>query len=137
MILVGSPGIGKSTLVKVLANEMKLQLLTWNDAPVDYRYEEAVRGEELLLPYQSALASFEEFLAGAGAGLDSLGVDVPSNQSDLEECHGCVILIEDVRFYGRDRFCFLNFDWAHCIFGCFSLCKIPNLHNAEAALSFR
>eukprot|EP00804_Cyclotella_cryptica_P016451 CCRYP_004691-RA/>CCRYP_004691-RA protein AED:0.20 eAED:0.20 QI:138/0.5/0.66/1/1/1/3/1616/783 len=97
MILVGSPGIGKSTLVKVLAKELKLQLLMWNDAHVDYAYEQmSMIREGGYLPYQSQLASFEEFLVGAGVGLDSLDVEVQRNESGMDEYSGSVILIEDL-----------------------------------------
>jgi cell cycle checkpoint protein len=136
MILVGSPGIGKSTLIKVLAKELKLQLLTWNDAHLEYNYEQSLR-EEGVLPYQSQLASFEEFLVGAGVGLDSLGVDMHSSESGNGEYNGSVILIEDVSFYCLDLLCTLRLGLQLFHFRSTCSCKIPNLHNAEAAQSFR
>ena len=68
-ILVGSPGIGKSILINVLANELNIEVLRWNDIHVDYNMNSG-GGEYGMgsgsgggyLPYQSQLSSFEEFL---------------------------------------------------------------------------
>lgn len=90
LILVGSPGIGKSTLIHVLANEMKLEVMTWNDVHTEYMQSS---GDEYL-PYQNQMGTFEEFLVGAGTGMDSL-VD---EKNDRDESYdGSVILIEEVR----------------------------------------
>lgn len=97
MILVGSPGIGKSTMIKVLAREMKLQLLTWNDAQVEY-YDQSSREEGAVVPYQSQLASFEEFLVGCGTGIESLGVEMEKSEGQNDEYDGSLILIEEVRY---------------------------------------
>ena len=85
LILVGSPGIGKSTLIYTLAKQMKLEVLQWNE---DY----TIPSKENV-PYQSQLSSFEEFLIGAGTGLDSL------EERNDSGCDGSVILIEEVRRY--------------------------------------
>ena len=96
LILVGSPGVGKSTLIHVLAKELKLEILKWKDVHVDY-----VNSDSML--YQSQLASFEEFLIGAGIGLDSLDGEERSGKRE-----GSVILIEEVRF-AVQLFCVLRF----------------------------
>lgn len=89
MILVGSPGVGKSTLIHVLSKELKLNVLKWNnDVHTDYI---ASKGEEYV-PYQSQLASFEEFLIGVGTDMDSL-----DEKGGEERFDGSVILIEEVR----------------------------------------
>jgi len=59
MILVGAPGIGKSTLVHVLANEIGLTVLEWNDTYGEYSRNQHAEGG---IQYQSQIASFEEFL---------------------------------------------------------------------------
>eukprot|EP00956_Cyclotella_meneghiniana_P032530 scaffold89939_cov51-Cyclotella_meneghiniana.AAC.3 len=89
MILVGSPGIGKSTLVRVLANEMKLEVLTWNDVHTEYMQSS---GDEYV-PYQNQMGSFEEFLIGAGTGMDSL---VDEKDDRYESFDGSIILIEEI-----------------------------------------
>jgi cell cycle checkpoint protein len=123
MILVGSPGIGKSAMVHALAAEMNLEVLTWNDAHhtaefVDYRESHSM---DAYLPYQSQMNSFEEFLSAGGVGMDSLELDVGDDDGDdslmmkggakkeERQTQGSIILIEE----------------------------IPNLYNAEAAQSFR
>eukprot|EP01082_Thalassiosira_pseudonana_P016177 g14432.t1.1.5e17418c g14432 g14432.t1 contig9:1823127-1825962(-) len=132
MILIGSPGIGKSAMVKVLAREMNLEILMWNDDHVDYVDNSASfqigcgGGAGEYLPYQSQLASFEEFLNTGGLGMDSLevagldsgggggGKSSKSGRTSLTsekdgEYEGSVILIEE----------------------------IPNIYNAESAQAFR
>ena len=121
MILVGSPGIGKSAMVHALAVDLNLEILTWNDAHhaefVDYRESHSM---DAYLPYQSQMNSFEEFLSAGGVGMDSLELDVGGDDDDDdrptmkgskkgEQTHGSMILIEE----------------------------IPNLYNAQAAQSFR
>ena len=61
MILVGGPGIGKSTLVHVLANELELTVLEWNDSYGEYSRNGHDGGGGI--QYQSQIASFEEFLS--------------------------------------------------------------------------
>ena len=104
-------------MVKVLAREMNLEILTWNDAHVDYVDNSASfqigGGAGEYLPYQSQLASFEEFLNAGGLGMDSLdvagldsgggggGKSSKSGRTSLTsekdgEYEGSVILIEEV-----------------------------------------
>ena len=109
MILVGSPGIGKSAMVHALAAELNLEILTWNDAHaefVDYQSQSM----DAYLPYQSQMNSFEEFLSSGGVGMDTLELDVGDDQEKKgDQTHGSIILIEET----------------------------PNLYNAQAAQSFR
>ena len=81
-MLVGSPGIGKSILINVLANELNIEVLRWNDIHVDYNmnggeYGMGSRGRDNggggYLPYQSQLSSFEEFLNSGSVGGDMGG----------------------------------------------------------------
>lgn len=123
MVLVGSPGVGKSATVRALAREAGARILTWNDVQIDYnknRRDDAPFEAGSYLPYQSQLSSFEEFLTQGRAGKEALdlgtdlgGADLPSEEGGAREEpgeHGCsLILIEE----------------------------IPNLWNAEAAQSFR
>lgn len=113
MILVGSPGIGKSAMVYALADELNLEILTWNDAHADF-VDYQTQSIDAYLPYQSQLNSFEEFLSSGGVGMDTLELVGDDNRTikdakNKEHNHGSIILIEE----------------------------IPNLHNAQAAQSFR
>ena len=94
MILIGNPGVGKSAMVRTLAMEMNLQILSWNDAHVEYNnnhnnssstsYLQLPQNDDGLgsgsgyyydaLPYQSQLNSFDEFLTMSGAGMQSLDI---------------------------------------------------------------
>jgi len=62
IILVGSPGIGKSSMCRVLANELGLSLIEWNNITTNFSSSSQ---------YVSQVASFEEFLTNA-AGFRSL-----------------------------------------------------------------
>jgi cell cycle checkpoint protein len=75
LILVGSPGIGKSTMIKVLANELGLVICSWNEsvAPRDNAGAFAGGSNSLLsIDQTSPLDSFQEFLQQTGAGFSSL-----------------------------------------------------------------
>ena len=89
MILVGSSGIGKSTMIKTLAREMNIEIITWNDIHVDYNMNHGTDGEGnsrgggmAYLPYQSQLHSFEEFLKSGGVGMKSLDLLVDDDDDD-------------------------------------------------------
>jgi len=86
MVLVESPGIGKSTMIKALAREPSVEVLVWNDLQVDYnmhhpssssssnsnRFGDGAATFGGYLPYQSQLNSFEDFLNQGGVGKRSL-----------------------------------------------------------------
>ena len=92
MVLVGSPGIGKSTMIKALAGEMSVEVLVWNDLQVDYnmhhpsssssngnRFGDGAATFGGYLPYQSQLNSFEDFLNQGGVGKRSLDLGLTSS----------------------------------------------------------
>lgn len=126
LILAGSPGIGKSATIHALANEMSIEVLTWEDAHVEYsnnNNHNDGRGEgDYFIPYQSQLNSFEEFLSQSGAGVRSLEFvldddnDISSKRKSTNNSNnknknyvGSLILIEE----------------------------IPNLYNSEVEQTFR
>ena len=90
MILVGSSGIGKSTMIQTLAREMDIEIITWNDIHVDYNMNHGIDdggdssrgGGMAYLPYQSQLNSFEEFLKSGGVGIKSLDLLVGGDDDD-------------------------------------------------------
>ena len=71
LILVGTPGIGKSTTVRVLCDEKKLSLLYWNESFVPRAYNEG-SSEFSGVQQSSAMDSFHEFLQQSSVGLHSL-----------------------------------------------------------------
>ena len=162
-ILVGSPGIGKSTLLSVLAQELNIEVLKWNDIHVDYNMNSGGGGGREsggYLPYQSQLSSFEEFLNSGSVGITSLdiGGDNTSLKSSAEkkkrkgsgsggknseEYISSLILVEEVSLLSFrvhsifTVFCSkqqINTTHTHTLF---KILKIPNLYNDEAAQSFR
>ena len=156
MILVGSSGIGKSTMIKTLAREMNIEIITWNDIHVDYNMSHDIDGGGGMayLPYQSQLHSFEEFLKSGGVGMKSLDLLVGDDDDDdssfenqsvkrrkgggkmgnidtHKEYVGSLILVEEVSFILLQV---LNFmPYPHCYpYNCaqrFQICTMPRLHN--------
>jgi cell cycle checkpoint protein len=68
LILIGSPGVGKSTLVRLLAKELDWTLHEWSDS---YSNKNDPLGP-ISVEQISPLRSFEEFLQRTGAGFRSL-----------------------------------------------------------------
>lgn len=97
MVFVGSPGIGKSTVIKVLASELGWTVHEWNDSSSSQHY--TGRGDSLTsVDRSNALESFQEFLDRSGAGFSplqmSLGVEEAKPASDDDG--KAVILIDEV-----------------------------------------
>ena len=100
LLLVGSPGVGKSTMCRALAKELKLNLLEWNNLAQNnafatnnpYPFENSIFSNS----YQSQINSFEEFLHGAGAGCNSLNIEKVSNMTANVK-KGAILLLEEVR----------------------------------------
>jgi cell cycle checkpoint protein len=80
LVLVGSSGIGKSTMIRVLAKELGYFVCDWNESVAPYSNshgrEESSQSYDPLLSIESTspLQSFEEFLQQSGAGLQSLSL---------------------------------------------------------------
>ena len=113
MILVGSPGIGKSAMVHALAAELNLEVLTWNDAHAEY-VDYQSQSMDAYLPYQSQMNSFEEFLSSGGVGMEML---------DLNDNNDTSTRTKTTSRKSRDSIILIE--------------EIPNLYNAQAAQSFR
>lgn len=116
LVLVGIPGCGKGTMIRVLAREMKWNVHCWNESFVA-RERGATVDQVVSVEHSSALDSFEEFLGQCGAGFSSLplasdtSVPIsPSVQDSIaSNTQQSLILLED----------------------------LPNLHGMEAASRFR
>ena len=82
LVLVGNPGVGKSTMVRVLASHIGLHVCDWSESagtPSNgYRDHDS---EVFWIDNSSPLNAFEEFLQQAGAGLRSL--DIQSTSSEM------------------------------------------------------
>ncbi len=122
LILVGSPGIGKSTMLRVLAKELNLLILEWNDVSNEYvshtsngatsRSSRGLGG----LSYESQLSSFEDFLNSAAfqyqrcVSLNAECNDSDNNNHDRNTSGlSSVVLIDET----------------------------PNLHTKESEIEFR
>ena len=95
MILIGNPGVGKSAMVRTLAREMNIQILSWNDDNNNnnnmlqrgdgFGSGSGYYDDTLQLPYQSQLNSFDEFLSMSGVlGMHSLDI-VGGDDDDVDD----------------------------------------------------
>lgn len=92
MVLVGSPGIGKSTAVRVLANEMDLDVLSWNASYVPRDYA-SFQNSAVSVQQTSAMDSFRDFLQNSGTGFSSLRF---SGEKSLPSRKESIILLEEL-----------------------------------------
>ena len=84
LVLTGGPGVGKSTMCKVLAKELEIEISQWNenqDAPHDFRFRQS----------QSQLSSFSNFLHSASC---YKSLDFVAHSSSLVKSN--LLLIEDL-----------------------------------------
>lgn len=72
LILVGSPGVGKSTMIQCLAAENNWEILEWSESYSTYIQQQIVNDNSILIDQQSPLYSFEQFLRRCGQGFSSL-----------------------------------------------------------------
>jgi len=103
LLLVGSPGIGKSTMCHVLAKELELGLLEWSDAQSSIVSHTKYESSSSLLSfnYQSSLSSFQEFLQSAASGCGSLDLARPAANTAMttyidKQKRGYLLLIDEV-----------------------------------------
>lgn len=86
LVLVGSPGIGKSTMVKLLAHTRNMSVLEWNDAQTEYsslNYSHS-------FGFKSQISSFQEFLDAVAFQYQSV--------DDGDQFNGSVVLIDELPY---------------------------------------
>lgn len=114
LVLVGSPGIGKSTSVRVIAKELHLNVLSWNESFLPRSTSTGMDSRSVFsLEQTSPLDSFDEFLRHCGCGLSALQLSSSSIRNvfrnDVGPYDKSIILLEE----------------------------LPNLHGQDAELQFR
>mmetsp|Transcript_59846 Transcript_59846/g.177360 ORF Transcript_59846/g.177360 Transcript_59846/m.177360 type:complete len:788 (-) Transcript_59846:40-2403(-) len=145
LILVGSPGVGKSATARILAAEMGWHVREWNDSHMNANAGGAFGGlrgggydSALSLPYQSQISSFGDFLQSAGSGFESLsGVGAMSGRWDDHELDPKADSTGKGRKGGRNRSRDDKSSPSHGRGALILIEEIPNLHTAEAAEKFR
>jgi cell cycle checkpoint protein len=70
LVLVGSPGIGKSTMVRLIAKERNMQVAEWNES--SSTYQAGLGTDVLSVDQQSPINSFRQFLEQSGVGYQAL-----------------------------------------------------------------
>ena len=95
LVLVGSPGIGKSTTIRVVAKELKRSILSWNESFLSRSAHDANSRGLFSVEQTSALNSFHEFLQQSGSGISSLDLQSsPENRGSTT--NNAVILLEEL-----------------------------------------
>ncbi len=113
LILVGSGGIGKSTLIHVLAKELHWKISKWNELH-NVKISSPLSSSNFISP-ESQLSSFEEFLSSSALGCNiTLVNDGDNNNNDSDGYAKCN--------YGRSLVL---------------IDEIPNLHNIQNEARFR
>ena len=86
LILVGSPGIGKSTCIRCLAVELELEISEWTESSSNY--------EGINSKYTNPIDSFEQFLQQCGSDITPLTMMQVSHNSNqpttIRNSHNCI-----------------------------------------------
>jgi cell cycle checkpoint protein len=93
LVCVGSPGIGKSTTIRILASELGWTLHEWSDS-IAAQYH---GGGDMLttVDRSSSLESFQEFLQRAGAGFAPLQLSLGTKEVSVGDGES-IIMIDEV-----------------------------------------
>ena len=89
LILTGGSGVGKTTMIRLLAKELGFTLLEW----------EAESSASSFLPHRhhvSQLDSFHDFLSSGGRGFQTLSI-VTDKHTSSDNNNRAMLLIEEVR----------------------------------------
>ena len=128
LILVGSPGIGKSTMIQVLANEFNWSILEWKDHFQNIHYSSSSNWDKSNMPHenlpnQSQLSMFEEFLMNAGSGYR----DILTSENNLQMTGGKKVnpYTDSKKNTKSKKGTIILID------------EIPNIYSNEAAMEFR
>jgi cell cycle checkpoint protein len=80
LVLVGSPGIGKSTAIRCLAVELEFEISEWTESFIT-NYEHGDRtsgyGKNMNIHFSNPLDAFEQFLQQCGSDILPLSTQVP------------------------------------------------------------
>lgn len=95
LVFVGSPGVGKSTAIKVLASELGWTVHEWSDSCSSQHY---TGGGGILtsVDRSNSLESFQDFLDRAGAGFSPLQLNLGVKEANTAKDGKSVILIDEV-----------------------------------------
>jgi cell cycle checkpoint protein len=117
LILVGSPGIGKSTMISCLVKEMNISKMEWVESSYtssgssSFGYLTQNQHQRFFLEHHSPIQSFEQFLKRSGPGFHSLQITTNSvnQQPKQQEKQQSIIVLDE----------------------------LPNLHGGDAETNFR
>jgi cell cycle checkpoint protein len=101
LVLVGSPGVGKSATVRVLAKELELDVLSWNESYVS-RGNDSFGSGLLSIEHSSAIDSFREFLQQTGTGFSSLDLSKNKGSPSTSNKKSIILLEELPNLHGPD-----------------------------------
>jgi cell cycle checkpoint protein len=112
LVFVGSPGVGKSTVIQILGQELGWTVNEWSDSYTSRNYSRSGGGgggSLASVDQSNSLESFQEFLDHAGAGFSPLELSMETTKMTNNSEGKSIILIDE----------------------------LPNLYNAEVEEEFR
>ena len=94
LVLVGSPGIGKSTAIRIIAKELRASILSWNESFLSRSSQDMNSRGLFSVEQTSALNSFHEFLQQSGSGISSLDLSSSGDRGNTD--NNAIILLEEL-----------------------------------------
>jgi cell cycle checkpoint protein len=98
LVFVGSPGVGKSTVIQILGQELGWTVTEWSDSYTSRNYNSGGGGGGSLasVDQSNSLESFQEFLDHAGAGFSPLELSMETTKMTNNSDGKSIILIDEV-----------------------------------------
>jgi cell cycle checkpoint protein len=99
LVFVGSPGVGKSTVIQILGQELGWTVNEWSDSYTSRNYSRSGGGgggSLASVDQSNSLESFQEFLDHAGAGFSPLELSMETTKMTNNSEGKSIILIDEV-----------------------------------------
>jgi len=130
LVLVGTPGVGKSTTIRTLCHKLRYKILEWSEPSMRHNIQNT------MFPTQSPLDSWEEFLRSAGLGYRSL-LGISNGGNIYGTCNEDTVVENGEAYSNHGSGTRMKVEGNESNVSLIMIKDIPYLHTPEAHQRFR